>query len=382
MIISALTGEKIEEPIYSSKSGRSITSLSQVHNGNTRVYYDSSIGHLQTNEIADLDKYYDEEYQIFDESDEDDILYKIIDGKKMFRQQHQVDTLFSKVEIRPGLKILDYGCAKGTVLKRLYAQVPDIVPYLFDVSKMYVRLWGKFVKPEQYASYTPKKEWEHLFDIVTSFFAFEHTPDPLKELDSIKNLLRPGGLVYMIVPNVYENIGDFIVADHIHHYSELSLNFMFSKAGFEIIEIDASSHFAAYIIIARSINSELSFPADQKKLADIQSSANDMAKYWENLQLKISDFEHSVSDKKAAIYGAGVYGTFIASSLKDINKIQCFIDQNPLCQGKTIMGKPVVLPENRPEEINVMYVGLNPKSAKNSIESLGWQLNNQSIFYL
>src|ERR1700692_2684872 len=117
MLTSALTGDLIETPIYNSGSNKSITSLSQIISGSTKVYYDSKIGHLQTNEIKDINKYYDEEYKFFDQSDEDDILYKVIDGKKIFRQQHQLDTLLSKVELKSGMKILDYGCAKGTVLK-------------------------------------------------------------------------------------------------------------------------------------------------------------------------------------------------------------------------------------------------------------------------
>ncbi len=144
MLTSALTGDLIETPIYNSASDKSITSLSHIISGSTKVYYDPQIGHLQTNELADIDKYYDEEYKFFDQSDEDDILYKVIDGKKIFRQQHQVDTLLSKIELNPGMKILDYGCAKGTVLKRLHAERPDIMPYLFDVSQMYVPLWEKF----------------------------------------------------------------------------------------------------------------------------------------------------------------------------------------------------------------------------------------------
>jgi SAM-dependent methyltransferase len=381
MISSALTGEIINKPIFSSKSDKSITSLSKVFNGPTCVYYDQKIGHLQTNEIANINKYYDEEYQFFDESEEDDILYKVVEGHKIFRQQHQVDTLLLKVQLKPGMEILDYGCGKGTVLKRLYTQKKDIIPYLFDVSQMYVSLWKKFLTTEQYASYEPRSEWKGKFDLVTSFFAFEHTPDPLKELASIKLLLKQDGLIYMVVPNVYENVGDFIVADHVHHYSEVSLKYMFAKGGFEILEIDTHSHFAAFIIVAK--NSGLKpYDINSRQLKDVYEESHKIAKYWEGLQSKILDFEAKVGEKKSAIYGAGVYGTFIATTLKNFNRLICFIDQNPLLEGKYVMEKTVNSPSNIPEDIEVIYVGLNPKTARAAIENLHLNSRGIDLFYL
>lgn len=382
MLKSALTGEELLTPIFSSPSAQSITSLSRIVEGRTNVYCDPRIGHLQTNEMADINKYYSEEYQFFDESDEDDVLYKVIDNKKIFRQQHQVDTLISKIDFKPGMKILDFGCAKGTVLKRLHARRPDITPYLYDVSESYVHLWKNFAGPEQYSVYEPKKEWEGLFDIVTSFFAFEHTPDPLKELASIKRLLRPGGLIYMIVPNVYENGGDFIIADHVHHYSEISLTWMFAEAGFEIRTIDNASHYGAFVVIARNSNHQrVPFVPDPAELAKVNAEAHAMADYWQELQCRIRDFEKNQTGRKAAIYGAGVYGTFIASSLDKLDSIDSFIDQNPLIEGKRILNKPVTSPAMIRKGIEVIYVGLNPRTAKVAMQNLKWE-DKYTFFFL
>ncbi len=382
MLTSALTGDILETPIYISKSDKSITSLSQVIEGETIIYYDPKIGHLQTNALSDLYKYYDEEYKFFDQSDEDDILYTVKEGKKIFRQEHQLDTLLSKVEFKSGTKILDYGCAKGTVLKRLHARKSDIVPYLFDVSRMYEPLWKAFLNPDRYASYNPKEEWVGLFDVITSFFAFEHVQDPLKELESIKKLCKPEGIIYMIVPNVYENAGDFIVVDHIHHYSELSLTYMFAKAGFEIIEIDKTSHFGAFIIVGRKSKQQLVLNTNSKTLEDINKTSQTLAEYWSSLQSKIDSYEELAGNKKAAIYGAGVYGNFIAISLKNFNNIVSFIDQNPLLLGKPILNRPVVLPGDISEDIEVIYVGLNPSIATNAMAKLNLDEQKIKLFYL
>ncbi len=82
---SKLTGKEIENFIYHSINDKSITSLSEIYNGPTIVYLDEEIGHLQTQEIESIENYYDEQYQFFNASDEDDILYKIENGKEIFR---------------------------------------------------------------------------------------------------------------------------------------------------------------------------------------------------------------------------------------------------------------------------------------------------------
>jgi SAM-dependent methyltransferase len=381
---SKLSGKMMGNPIYRSHGTKSITSLSLIYNGPTIVYLDESIGHLQTTEIESIDKYYDEQYEFFNQSDEDDVLYTVDQGKEIFRQQHQVETLMSKIAVKPGMRILDYGCAKGTVLKRLFAKQPDIDPYLFDVSKAYTRLWDKFLTPDKYASYQPRDEWKGQFDLITSFFAFEHTPDPLKELAAIKSLLKENGLLYIIVPNVFENIGDFIVADHVHHYSEISLRYMFAKAGFETLEIDSKSHFAAFIAICRNATgSVIPFEAPQHLLEKVNNECKKLAMYWDNIQDNILRFEKGLNGQKAAIYGAGVYGNFIGTTLKEFDNIRYFVDQNHLLHGKTMLTKPVIKPEELPDDIEAVYIGLNPKIAREIIEnSESWKKSKRSFLYL
>ncbi len=174
----------------------------------------------------------------------------------------------------------------------------------------------------------------------------------------------------------------FIVADHVHHYSELSLRYMLLKAGFEIVEIDNVSHFGAYIVIAKNSSQQLTFKPEQQQLEEIQMVAHNLAQYWTNLQSKINEFENATGDRKAVIYGAGVYGNFIATSLNDFNKIDSFIDQNPLLQGKEILNKPVKLPANIPGDIEIIYVALNPATARKTIKSLHLDKNKYSFFYL
>ena len=109
MIKSTLTSNKLSKPIYQSINDISITSLSKILKCNTLIYQDEEIAHLQTKEIENLDKYYDENYDFFDQSDEDDIIYQVLNGKKIFRQEHQLNILSKKLVLQDNMKILDFG---------------------------------------------------------------------------------------------------------------------------------------------------------------------------------------------------------------------------------------------------------------------------------
>ena len=109
-----------------------------------------------------------------------------------------------------------------------------------------------------------------------------------------------------------------------------------------------------------------------------------MASYWGGISQKVREFEEEHKNaKENAIYGSGFYGTFIATCLKEFERVKYFIDQNPYRQGKLLLEKPIIAPSNLSDEIQVVYVGLNPQNASNIIESVDcWKEKNYLYFYL
>ena len=77
----------LNEPVYRSPSAVSITSLCDVLPRPTEVFFCRACGHLQTPELPDLAAYYDEQYKILVESEEEDQLYDIGPHGKVFRYQ-------------------------------------------------------------------------------------------------------------------------------------------------------------------------------------------------------------------------------------------------------------------------------------------------------
>lgn len=374
-----------DRPIYASSANRSITTMGTVYEGKTEVFFCKSCGHLQTTELPNLQEYYDSEYEINIHSEEDDQLYKIVDGEPVYRADHQAATFLHKVSLPTSARVLDYGCAKSATLRKIMRQRTDIVPYQFDVTDKYIPFWWKFSQPQQWATHTVKTEWRGTMDAVVSFYAFEHATQLKAALRSICNLLKPQGKLYFIVPNTYTNTADFVVADHINHFSELSLRRLLSESGFEAIEIDAESHESAFIVVAeKPLQAVAKFQADQQQIDVLYQRVNELSNYWQNIAGRIQEFEaHLPPNDKYAIYGAGFYGNFIASNLRHPERVTCYIDQNKHLQGRENAGKPIVAPENVAAEIKNILVGLNPMRAKEIIQGVeAWRSRDFEFFWL
>ena len=84
-----------------------------------------------------------------------------------------------------------------------------------------------------------------------------------------------------------------------------------------------------------------------------------------------------------AIYGAGFYGNLIASSLGNQEHLRCFVDQNQHLQGTEVHGRPVFSPVDLPGDVQHVFVGLNPRIAKEVIGSIeNWKGRQLDCFFL
>lgn len=364
VVRSALDGAPLGVPAFRWPGPLSVTSLSRTVPGPTEAFLDERFGHLQTAPLGDAAAYYDTEYRIVDASDEDDVLHDVVGGKCVFRQTRQEEAFRAKVPLRAGMRVLDYGCGKGTVMKRLLASEPGLEGFLYDVSRTYEPLWLRFLPPECFASYRVRAEWHRSFDVVTSFFSLEHAVDPLAELRTVRSLLRPGGTAFVIVPDAVANPADLLVVDHAHHYSEPSLRGILALAGLRALDVDRRCHPGAFVALATPSEDASAGMPDAAAVAQANAAFRSLASYWERAVPAIRELERAAVPGPLAIYGAGVYGTFVATVLADPSRIACFVDRNPLLHGAPHLGRPVVAPAALPPEVRTVIAGLNPASAR------------------
>jgi len=332
--------------------------------------------------MANIEKYYNTDYHILAGSEDEDQLYGIVNGDKVFRAEHQFNTLLRKIDLPNRAQVLDYGCGKAAVCKLLKGARPDINPYLFDVTDAYLPFWAKVVGPQNWAVYQPAPRWRNKMDVVLSFFALEHAPEPRRFMAEAAGMLRPGGLFYCVIPNPFgSNASDILVNDHINHFSKPSLQLLLGEAGLEITSIDDEVHDLAYVIVAKRTRHT---PAriDKEAVWAVGEHVQRLADFWSKAPERLRAFErqHPVP---SAIYGAGFCGCYIGLALEAPSRLLCFIDQNPYKQGTQLLGKPVVGLETFGKTSDVIYVGLNPDGARSTMQQLeAWKDRANHYFFL
>jgi cyclopropane fatty-acyl-phospholipid synthase-like methyltransferase len=367
-VACAVCGTPSGPPAYRHDGAVSISSTARAIAVPTIVYVCHVCAHVQTPPLADIGGYYDTAYNVHLESDDADDLYAVRDGVPVYRAQHQANVALEKLNLPSGAAVLDYGCGKGMSLRALLAARSDLDGAVFDVSDAYRTHWDTFVPSANQAAYTPPPSWAGRFDAVLSFFALEHVGDPRGFLRKVRALLRPGGELHLTVPNVRRNVGDFIVVDHVNHFMPTSLHRVLSEAGFDRIRIDEESHDAAYVVDARRGTDENAAASAPDIVAGYVAEARRFAAFWSAASEAVASFERErARGRRAAIYGSGFYGVFIASRLADRSNLAYFLDRNPHQQAKRIFDRAVLPPEAVGDDVEVIYAGLNPARAREII---------------
>ena len=213
----------------------SSNALAPLHLGGTALLHCNGCDITFLKELPDkntLAEYYASNYVMSN----DDIIAS--EHRRLFRhtEQHALVHTLQEMGLKAGDNILDIGCDKG---------------YFLDEARRFGFL-VKGVEPSQSArQYCSRiqidvsstlEEVHDSFNAITMWHVLEHFPDPNTLLQEISKHLKPGGFVFVRVPN-FSNIwckifGKFWIwfqpQNHYFHYSPASLRTLFLQNGFHV----------------------------------------------------------------------------------------------------------------------------------------------------
>lgn len=144
--------------------------------------------------------------------------------------------------LKPNAKVLDIGSSTGHFLYTIKDQVAEVtgIELNLDNVEFTRKKLGIKVYNEPIEKLNLPAEY---FDLITVYHTFEHIADPLLFLSAVKKSLKPGGQLFIEVPNVddalmsvyqLEKFCDWwFIEPHLFYYNPTTLKKVLTQAGFE-----------------------------------------------------------------------------------------------------------------------------------------------------
>lgn len=155
---------------------------------------------------------------------------------------------FIASNLKPGAKVLDIGCGLGTLLNILKTKYDAAVQGI-ELAKVDVEAAKTFYGLDLFNGSLKEFSLKHpdqKFDCIILHHTFEHMSEPRAELATTREMLEPGAILYIGVPNVMnlkKRPEIFFQMGHAYSYSPNTLEKILSLEGFKIIKFNRRAAF-------------------------------------------------------------------------------------------------------------------------------------------
>ena len=258
-------------------------------------------------------------------------------------------------------KVLDVGCGSGGTLKA-FDQLGNWALYGLDIDDRNLPALHAMRGFRDLYTCSPAEVSEQ-FNIITLVHSLEHFPCPGETLKNLRRRLSPNGCLLIEVPNAAANPFDYVIADHLTHFTPETLAYVVRCAGFHV-QCVATNWVSKEISLVAVPSACSQLPANIPKP---NSQVNVIGQVtW------LNDFvDYAI--KTSAIPGPfGLFGTSIAATWlwpAVSDRVQFFVEEDPNRIGRTHMGRPVLGPVQVPAGA-VVFLALVPAIASSIRERL------------
>jgi SAM-dependent methyltransferase len=270
------------------------------------------------------------------------------------RYRDEAEFIAAYVADRAG-PILDVGTATGDLLLALrdlgFRSVHGVEPSP-EAARLAREKHGLDVIAGDAAS---AKSWNMGFSVVSLVAVLEHLVEPGPAVRELAGLLRPDGLLYVLVPDgsrfrdhVDAPYQEFSV-EHINYFTAASLKNLFSSVGLEVVAdratfvktLDADG--PALEVLCQRTTDPPAVDFDWNGVAAMRAYIARSAKKEAAVVTRIA----ALAEDQTPLYvwgtGTNALHLLAASRLAECN-IVAFLDSNPHYTGQRLAGRPVMAP--------------------------------------
>lgn len=309
--------------------------------------------------------FYTDEYDLHSENDNSE--FKYFESDKVVGIYDDIaDFVATNTNFTGNPSILDIGCGKGILLRKLQGKYPGSVLHGVEPSRNALKFFQK-VFPDvslfegifEDSPFLNKK-----FDLIVSNGVLEHVPDPVAFLKNIRSCIAESGFLYIGVPNFRNNPADLFTYDHLSRFTPETVNMVFQLGGFEIAASKVSDQRVPMWYVLK--------PAKTKTIEDVAVDVDGSAKLVEKTLKEIDAFfesyqkaakEAKAKKKKVAVYGTGAFGLIGTRYTElDTQIIERIFDDNMSIWGSERLGIAVDDPQKIKDmdAVSEIVISANP----------------------
>jgi SAM-dependent methyltransferase len=258
--------------------------------------------------------------------------------------------------LAPASRVVDIGCATGGLLAELkrrgFHHLLGLDPSAAcaDIAR---RLYGLEVRTATMHELTALAE---RFDVAVFTGVFEHLPELDESISALINILKPGGLLYVEVPDAsayhqrFSAPYQFLSIEHVNFFSPASLANLLARRGFACVFARKVDRHLGPHSIEPAVAALFSFTGkgappqrDLETEPALLQYLEASRRLEEEIQQKIARLAEG--QVPLAVWGAGTHTLRLLETSKLASaRLLAFIDSNPRYRGKQLRGIPILTP--------------------------------------
>lgn len=254
-------------------------------------------------------------------------------GIPQARTEKILQFIEGKLHHKPA-SVLDIGSGSGAGLIALANQFPSAKIYGFEPNDKPAE--RQAAMPDNVVSIVSElPAATEKYDLVTLFHVLEHVEEVFDLLRFIGSVLSSHGNLLIQVPYATMGPFDYVISDHVWHFTQQSMVAILHKANFHVIYI-------GHELIEKELTVVASYGAEAPQFKGFDESKQTVDSITWLLDYK--QFLDAVKRDACpcAVYGTGPSGAWAGQVLGDC--VTAYIDDDPARVNATFNGKPVLPP--------------------------------------